>query len=97
MKQAIEIRQVVKFSGTGPALAAVTFRLGPVVVRGSRLMETNGKRWLSLPSRRATEGNWFHIISLNNRELKTQLDEMASRAYDRVLQEEDAPEFIPAF
>lgn len=97
MQQAIEIRQIVKFSGNGPALAAVTFRIGSVVVRGSKLMETKGKRWLSLPSRRATEGNWFHIISLGNRELKAQLDELASRAYDRAMQEEDSPEFIPAF
>lgn len=93
----IEIRQVIKFTGAGPALASITFRIGSIIVRNARLMETEGRRWLAMPSKKMGSGNWFNLVSLSSFEVKKQLEELCSRAYDTAVLNDGAPEFIPAF
>lgn len=90
MQEDIEIRQIVKFSGEGYGKASVTFRVGPIVVHGARIMEKNGKRWLSYPSRPGGEGKWFHVVACESQELTRELERLAFEAYDRTALAEDA-------
>ena len=82
MSNDIEIRQIVKFSGEGYSKAAVTFRVGPLVIHGARLMEKEGTRWLSMPSRKLSNGNWLDFIELSSKELKNTLEKLALEAYE---------------
>ena len=70
----IEIRQVIRFTGAGPALTSITFRIGSIIVRNARLMETEGRRWLAMPSKKMGSGNWFNLVSLSSFEVKKQLE-----------------------
>ncbi len=95
MQEDIEIRQIVKFSGEGCGKASVTFRVGPLVIHGSRIMEKNGRRWLAYPSRPGGEGRWFHIISCESPELTREIERLAFEAYDAsVLLENEAAKAI---
>ncbi|MBQ7567955.1 septation protein SpoVG family protein [bacterium] len=97
MLQDLEIRQIVKFTGEGSALASVTFRIGSIVVRNAKLMETEGRRWLAMPARKMGNGNWFSLVSFGSYADKKQLEELVSHAYDTAVQNDLAPELIPAF
>ena len=92
----VEIRQIVNFTGTGAGKASVTFRVGPVLVRGARIMEKeDGTRWLSMPSRKMANGNWFNLVSFSSRDDKQQLEDLALRAYDDQLCSSEATEEVP--
>ena len=86
MQDDIEIRQIVKFSGEGYGKASVTFRVGPLVIHGSRIMEKNGRRWLAYPSRPGGEGKWFHVISCESPEMAKHIERLALEAYDNTVQ-----------
>lgn len=83
MIEDIEIRQIVKFSGEGYGKASVTFRVGPLVIHGARLMEKNGRRWLAYPSRPSGDGKWFHVVVSESPELTKEIERLAMEAYDR--------------
>ena len=77
----IEIRQVNIFSGDYGAKASITFSIGPLVVRGARIMSKEGKLWLAMPSKQMANGNWIHMVSITSQEEKLHLEEAALNAY----------------
>ena len=97
MLKDVEIRNIVKIAAEGCCKATITFRVGPIIVRGSRLMEKDGQRWLALPSRKMKNGNWANVVTISSLEDKKQLEKLACQAYERSLEEETIAEFIPAF
>ncbi len=92
-----EIRQVVKFNGPGCSKAAVTFRVGPIIVRGARLMEKDGKCWLAMPSRKMSNGNWLNLVSFCTADIKEKLMQMVLQVFQNEGQGEEALDMVPAF
>lgn len=81
--QNVEILKLTLFSGDGYGRAAVTFRLGSVVVRGAKVFEKEGKRWLSMPGRRNSKNEWIDFVELEDRESRGALERMVLQEYDR--------------
>jgi DNA-binding cell septation regulator SpoVG len=79
----VEIRRVTLFSGDGFGRAGVTFRMGPVLVRGAKIFEKEGNRWLSMPGRKNGNGEWIDTVFIEDREARDRLEHMVLREYDR--------------
>ena len=62
----VEIRRVTLFSGDGFGRAGVTFRMGPVLVRGAKIFEKEGNRWLSMPGRKNGNGEWIDTVFIED-------------------------------
>ncbi len=85
----IEIRQIVKFTGEGCGKASVSLRVGPLVIHGARIMEKDGQRWLSMPSRKLPNGTWLDLVYLQSPELKAEAERLALQAFDALPSLED--------
>ena len=86
MQYDVEVRRITLFSGgDGFGRAAVTFRFGPMLVRGAKVFEKEGKRWLAMPGRKDSRGDWVDSVSIEDRDARGCLEKMVLREYERVL------------
>ena len=85
MQHEVEIRKVTLFSGDGFGRASVSFRLGPVVVRGAKVFEKEGNRWLSMPGRKGGKGDWVDWVYIEDRETRDHLERLVLHEYERVM------------
>lgn len=83
MSEDIEIRRLSLFSGDGFGRAGVTFRMGPILVRGAKVFEKDGNRWLSMPGRKNGNGEWIDTVFIEDREARARVERMVLREYDR--------------
>lgn len=84
MSSEIEIRSITKVATEGFLKALVTLRIGPMIVRGARIMEKEGRRWLSMPSRKTRQGNWLHLAFIPDPALQEQVEKVALAKYQAV-------------
>lgn len=86
MNYDVEVRRITLFSrGEGFGRAAVTFRVGPVLVRGAKVFEKEGKRWLAMPGRKDNRGDWIDSVSIEDRDARGSLERLVLQEYERVL------------
>ncbi len=98
MQYDVEIRKITIFSGEGYGRASANFRLGPLVVRGAKVFEKDGRRWLSMPGRKGSNGDWIDTVFLEDRELRDHIEKLVLREYERHMntpQEELQREEVP--
>lgn len=75
MLQDLEIQHITVYSGDSASKASVSFRVGPIIIRGATIFEKNGARWLSMPGRKTVKGDWLDIAYFANREDKAQVQD----------------------
>ncbi len=80
-----EIRHIIPYAGEGYTKATVMFRLGPLMVRGAKIFEKDGSRWLSMPSRRTKNGRWLDIVQFVDKQNKLDLQDLVFAKYDLML------------
>jgi len=83
MQYDVEVRKVTIFSGEGFGRAAANIRLGPVLVRGAKVFEKDGRRWLSMPGRKGSNGEWIDTVYLEDRDLRDHVEKQVLREYER--------------
>lgn len=81
----IEIRQIIPFNEEGCTKAAVTFRIGPMVVRGAKIFEKADQRWLAMPGRKTVNGSWVDTVYFPNKNDKQELEKLVLSQYDHLL------------
>ncbi|MGM9999249.1 MAG: septation protein SpoVG family protein [Candidatus Bruticola sp.] len=86
MLQDFTVRNITKYE-SGFALAGVVFQLGPVIIRGAKIFEKNGQRWLGMPGRISDNGDWGDFVYFLDQDLKSLVEraviEKYSQAYEK--------------
>lgn len=85
MTSDVEILRIHPFQpGEGHGRASVTLRCGPVIVYG-KILEKEGRRWLSLPARKDSNDKWHDLVQFQNRTDHQEVESAVVRAYDRLV------------
>ncbi|MCR4784882.1 MAG: SpoVG family protein [bacterium] len=74
------IKSITKYE-SGFALAGVNFQLGPVIVRGAKVFEKDGRYWLGMPGRMSETGEWGDLVYFLDRDIKDAVERAVIEAY----------------
>lgn len=75
-----QILGVTPFEGEG-AVAGVTLRYGPVIIRAKLRKNNRGEVFLSFPSRKGKDEKWYDHAYIEDDGLRRQFESMALEAY----------------
>ena len=89
MKFDIEIRQIIPLRTDNCTGASVMFRLGPLMIRGAKIFEKNGDRWLSMPAKRTKHGRWLEVIHFTDKQDKLDLQDVILTQYDLIMAKQE--------
>ncbi len=89
MKFDTEIRQIIPIRTDNCTRASVMFRLGPLMIRGAKIFEKNGDRWLSMPTKRTKNGRWIEIIHFTDKQDKLDLQDVILTQYDIIMAKQE--------
>lgn len=84
--------KIFKTSLKGPVLAYANVILDKkIIIRGIRLIEKDGRKFIAMPSRRVTNGkqNFRDIVNPLNRQLRKELTDVIFEAYEEFLKLEE--------
>ena len=90
--------KIFKTSLKGPVLAYANVILDKkIIIRGIRLIEKDGRKFIAMPSRRVTNGkqNFRDIVNPLNRQLRKELTDVIFEAYEEFLKLEEQCKFYP--
>ncbi|GEM_PF-2993963 len=82
MLEDFAIKSITKYD-SGFALAGVVFQFGPVVVRGAKIFEKNGQRWLGMPGRISDSGEWGDFAYFLDKEMKILVEKAIIDKYQK--------------
>ncbi|MCL2189170.1 MAG: SpoVG family protein [Defluviitaleaceae bacterium] len=89
MNVSAEIKRIYNGEGRVKANVALTIE-GVFVIRGCRLIEGNNGLFISMPSRKNPEGEWYDICFPINNETRLRILDTVTAAYEKALQSHDA-------
>ncbi len=84
MSYDVEIRQAASFPSEKCSQTVITFRMGPVVIRGAKVFEKDGHRWLSMPARKTSSGAWIDTVYIPDKDEKAEIEKAVFEALDKI-------------